>query len=386
MTSVEDRLRAATRAAADTVAPESAPPLRLPRSRIGLTRPHRPARWYRTSAPLAAAAAVIAVVAVSLVVTGGTHARRPAASSNHASVLAGLPPYYVVLAGRNPLVLLQRQRAVVRATATGAVVATVIPPAPDDTFTSVTGAGSGHTFVLAAQKLVTRKVDGGVSQQGTPVKFFLLRIGPAGRAQLSALPIPDEPAAVGLDSMALSPDGRRLAVVTGSGSSRSPSRIQVFTVATGSQREWTWAGGGYTTNDDWRRAVLSWADGGRTLAFQLWRGRNIYVGVFDTAAPGAGLQSSTLPVEFAGQAVDSARGRTILNGFNTIITPDGTKIACATTSPWRRSQPTELGYTEFSASTGQVVRVLDARRYQGGITLQTEDVLWTSASGGTLIV
>ena len=46
----------------------------------------------------------------------------------------------------------------------------------------------------------------------------------------------------------------------------------------------------------------------------------------------------------------------------------------------------ELGYTEFSASTGRAVHILDLRRYSGKPLLQTQDVLWTNASGSTLIV
>ena len=72
--STEERLRAATRAAADTVAPRSAPPLRLPGDpaasplRGGGSRRHR---WLRALTPLAAAAAVAAVVIVSLTLTSG---------------------------------------------------------------------------------------------------------------------------------------------------------------------------------------------------------------------------------------------------------------------------------------------------------------------------
>jgi hypothetical protein len=388
MTSVEDRLRAATRAAAATVAPDSAPPLRLPREpeRRGpgsTARRHR-VGWLRVVAPLTAAAAVIAVVAVPLAVTDGIHARHPAASHGQASPLAGLPPYYIDLTGKKAPYLPQRLRAVVRATATGATVATLTPPSPYDSFSEVAGAGDGRAFVLTAQKLVVRREDGGVSQQGTPEKFFLLRIGAAGRMRLAALPIPAEPAAAGVSGIALSPDGRLLAVAVDGGRPRSPSRLQVFTVATGSKREWTWRGGYITNNAGPNGQVLSWAADGRTLAFQLWRGRSIYVGVFDTASPG-GLRSSKLPVEFAGQAVDEARGPVILNGFSAIITPDGTKIVCATTSNSRLTQATELRFTEFSASTGHIVHILDSRRYTTS-RVQNEDVLWTNASGSRLIV
>ncbi|MGE5131551.1 MAG: hypothetical protein ACM32E_01430, partial [Gemmatimonadota bacterium] len=58
MTTIEDRLRAATRAAAATVAPGSARPLRLPDPAPGRDRPRWPRgrRWPGWQAPAAAAA------------------------------------------------------------------------------------------------------------------------------------------------------------------------------------------------------------------------------------------------------------------------------------------------------------------------------------------
>ncbi len=66
--STEERLRAATRAAAATVAPGSAPPLRLPGDPAGEVhgRWRLRRRWLRAPTPLAAAAAVAAVVIASL--------------------------------------------------------------------------------------------------------------------------------------------------------------------------------------------------------------------------------------------------------------------------------------------------------------------------------
>jgi hypothetical protein len=60
-----------------------------------------------------------------------------------------------------------------------------------------------------------------------------------------------------------------------------------------------------------------------------------------------------------------------LQGFNTLITPDGTKIVCLTVGA------TVNGVTEFDASTARIV----SYTYP-----QATDVLWTNASGSTLIV
>ena len=82
MNAIEDRLRAATRAAAGTVAPGSAPPLRLPGEPDTAPGWRRGPRlrtgrnWPRWLTPLAAAAAVVAVVTASLAISGSIHARR----------------------------------------------------------------------------------------------------------------------------------------------------------------------------------------------------------------------------------------------------------------------------------------------------------------------
>ncbi|MGN6176010.1 MAG: hypothetical protein ACTHPS_24130, partial [Streptosporangiaceae bacterium] len=76
MTTIEDRLRAATRAAAETVAPGSAPPLRLPdrEHHRGLARRPGPGRrWAGWTAPLAAPAAGTGVLGGVLLVTRLAH-------------------------------------------------------------------------------------------------------------------------------------------------------------------------------------------------------------------------------------------------------------------------------------------------------------------------
>jgi hypothetical protein len=384
MTAIEDRIRAAARAAADTVAPGSAPPLRLPAEAGGRAGPGRRGgrrTWTRRMAPLAAAAAVIAVVAGSLAVAGGGQVHRPRGHAAEAGPLAGLPPYYVMLTGSNPdPTVLQPEHAVIRATASGAVLSAIAPPSPYGTFTSVAGAADGGTFVLAAEKWVVDHVDGGVSQQGAPVKFFLLRIAASGRASLTPLPIPGEPASAGLAGIALSPDGRKLAVAI-DGPHGGAARIQVFTAATGAEHDWTWPGGGQiTSNAGGQGQVLSWAADDRTVAFQLWRGSNIYIGLADTATP----RSGRLVVNFAGQATDSASGHLWLSGTSALITPDGTAVVCAVAGV-SRGRPDWYGFAEFNAA-GEIMRSVGPQPYLKDKLLQNEDVLWTNASGSRLIV
>ena len=111
MNSVEDRLRAAMRAAAGTVPEGSAPPLALPapgRRRAASGRhPRRPTRWL---APIAAAVAVAAVAAGLIVATGPTSVLLPYPVPTRAPVTLpavqptppladGLPAYFLAVPG-----------------------------------------------------------------------------------------------------------------------------------------------------------------------------------------------------------------------------------------------------------------------------------------------
>ncbi len=405
MNSIEERLRAAANAAGETVAPDSTPPLRLPGSPGWRLRgPGRRARaaWPRTLVPLAAAAAVTAVVAAvvatSLAVTDGAHGRQPGSASavqgsrpgSHAgpviqnaasqAALASVPPFYVALA---PGGMSQNNHAVVRATATGALLATVAPPRPYGAFDWVTAASDDRTFVLAAQPWVN--TGGGIDDKNEPTKFFLLRLSASGRMTgLTALPIPQEPASAWIDGIALSPDGSELAVADDRAFADDEPAIQVFSLATGAGRKWVWPGTGVIGNDKPLGSPLSWTADGRTLAFQLDpQNGTLEVRLLDTAAPGSSLRSSRLAVEWVHGGVTGASGVVIagpnqapsnsLRSYNTLITPDGTKIVCVTSNP----QLGGGGVTEFLASTAQVAGVAYP---------QASDVLWASTTGSTLIV
>src|SRR5262249_7120772 len=144
---------------------------------------------------------------------------------------AGLPAYDVALAP-GPLGG-QPAQAVVRATATGAVLATVRPPRPYATFSAVTGAADDRTFVLAAQPRQQPTASGHVL-----IKFFLLRLDPAaGTARLTALRIPTVSGSwIQGAGIALSPAGSKLAVAL---SIERQSVIELFDLAGGPVREWT---------------------------------------------------------------------------------------------------------------------------------------------------
>jgi hypothetical protein len=391
MNTLEDKLRTALRETGAEITPRTVPPLRLHgtgRLRpAGLAGRHRWAAWLT---PLAAAAAVVVVVAASLAISTASHGRHHTVNGP-AGPFAAVPPYYVVLGGENPSpTAAQPLLAEIRATATGAVVATIAPPKPYGTFIAATAATDDRTFVLAATPWVVHHADGGVSIPESPTKFFLLRLGPGARtAHLTALPIPRQPGTA--SDIALSPDGTRLAVASRDASAGGPA-IQVFSVATGSQRVWTWPRGGPITNNAGNGEVLSWTADGRTVAFQQWEAGNIIdLRLLDTAAPGGSLQAaSRLLLRWPGDGATwhfvHGKISNVLFGPSAIITPDGTKIVAATVSETKHPLSSELAFTEFSAATGKAVNVLGRWPLPGLYPGQIQDVLWTSSSGSTLIV
>jgi len=287
--------------------------------------------------------------------------------------------------------VMQRQFAEVRATATGATLARVTPPRPYRTFVAAAGAGDGRTFVLVAGPWAVTYRAGGKFIREAPTKFFLLHIGAGGRTtRLTALPIPRQPG--GAFDIALSPGGRKLAVALRDASVGGPA-IQVFDVATGSERVWRWPGGGPVTNNAGGEGeVLSWAADGRTLAFQQWvTGNIIHLRLLDTAAPGGSLRAAsrlllTWPGDGATWHYVHGKISNVLFGFSAIITGDGSKIVAATEDLAKHPLSSELAFTEFSAATGKVVRVLGRWPIPGLYPGQIQDVLWANSSGSRLIV
>jgi hypothetical protein len=393
MNTLEGKLIAALRETGEEITGDSVPPLvldaprRRPRARDGASR----RRWMTRLTPLAAAAAVAAVVAASLAVSATFHGRLraggPAAGPSRGAPAGGpgalrkVPPYYVDLAG--PTDILGGRRAEIRATTTGAVLATVRPPRPFGVFTWLSGAADDRTFVLAAQRYW--HIGPGSSEARaeerdgtTPTRFFEVRFSPStGTARLWQLATPGKVESGQLAGVALSPDGTRLAL-------DFRRSIEVITLATGAKRVWQWPAGGWVGNFKPLGQVLSWTADGRMLAFQQWGGRfnnTAHVRILDTTAPGSSLLASKLVVTFP----DHPGVLTLDVAGNTLITPDGSKIVAPTMTLAREpSFATALQIIEFSARTGKTVRSLDQFRFDSPGPYQ--NVLWTSPSGATLIV
>jgi hypothetical protein len=405
MNTQEDWVRRALQETAEDISRADVPLLRLPdgAGRGRLARGWR--GWPPWLTPLAAAAAVAAVLAAALALSAG--ATRPGHRTWSDALLASVPRYYVELTGTRALRGWPRQ-AQVRATRTGRIVATLTAPRPDDAFIMVAAASGVGRYVLAAQPMALehRKVVGptgrpvggtsvGVFEPAGPIRFYQLRISSSGQVSvLSPLPVPALPAGASLDGLALTPDGRELAVATRAGGPRPGPEIQVDTLATGAQRVWTWPGAQPVEESQGGiGSALSWAADDRTLAFgRLIEGR-YKVRLLDTMAPGRSLAAASRPalsLDWSGMAISRrfSHGRAVNNTdtFGALLTPDGSKIVVATVTQSMHPLTSEFAFTEFSARTGQVVTVLGRWRFIRRWPQQQQAVLWTNTDGSTLIV
>jgi hypothetical protein len=353
---LEDRVRAATQAIAGTVAPHSAPPLRLPAGPE--PRPTRGwgRRWAHWLTPAAAALAVTAVVLGSLVLHRGAQAGPPASPGRLPS---GLPRYYAALV-QEPS---GPWWAEVRNTVTGKVLGTVRPPLPFTRFSEVAAAPDDHTFVLAA-----------IGPQGQPsvTQLYALRLDPAtGAVRLSRLPVPLIPDRWRVNALAVSPDGTRLAVALEPPGAERP-RLQLFSMTSGALlREW-----GVNTSRPGAAPVIgfmSWAPDGRMLecSFPL-RGNG--AALLDVTRPGTSLLGNSTIVQFPKWAD--------LTG-NLTLTDDGRLIASAAyLTGGANGIVTGWLVGEFSARTGKAVHVFHRQSFHG---MGPGTVWWASPSGQVLI-
>lgn len=208
-------------------------------------------------------------------------------------------------------------------------------------FTDITAAGDDRTFVLAAIANVS-------DVKARPVWLFRLHLAKHGYpGRLVALRFSREQQGVvghwyqGIASIALSPDGSRLAIATNRshGDTNGPPDIEVVTLASAATRTWT------ATPQD--IGSLSWA-GDRTVAYGCTG-----VCLLDTRAPGSRLATAKPLIPWS----RTYRG---LQGFQwPMITPDGADIYVAMDGGG-------LAIVEFSAHTGRPLRVVLGPRPTGG--------------------
>jgi len=385
MNTLEHRITAATRAAADTVTPDSVPPLSLPAGRVRGTW-----RW-RGLAPVVAAVAVAAIV---LTVVAGramlsTHSATPGRQATSSAlseyVRSGqIPAFYVTLTAPGGLYT-HPAAAVVHATATGQALATVQPPA-GRTIVAATVAADDRTFVLDEEPW-TAKGGAGLAP-GTLVLVQLTASGQVGSVTPLRLTVPGGTSLIGL---ALSPDARQIALVTQpyATSQTEPrlTRVTVVTLADGASRTWSATGDvgfGSATDDN---LAVSWTADQTKLAFNWQNGQSAGLRLLDlNSAGGSLLGDSTMAVP---RSLQPAPGATLVMWRgDAIIAPDGTTVAVAAPSisqaPATGQSRVTTGFAEFSARTGKLTRVLWSSPV-GQNRPAAVDLLWSDRTGRMLI-
>ena len=363
MPDIENLLRKELKRAAERVQPELLRPLQVP------TR--RPS-WRPRLLPLAAAAAVIAVITAGALVAGLPAAHQPAAHQAAGSGSASLPRFYVTTSSTPDGRGIQ---AVVHTSASGQVVGTVPVPSAEP----VEWADSGGTFVTAAadDRSFIIGVQGGQAptKLGLDLRLFRFAISAAGKlghlTELAPAPMPNETT----EGIALSPDGKLLAVSLQNDSSPDAvGAIQVLDLVTGATRTWT-----APAHSVYIPGPPSWADGSRVIAFT-WLNADQSglmsaprgIRLLDTAAPGDNLVAGPLIVPNGVVAAGSI--------VSALITPDGRDVIVVT---WRDLTPRASTHTvvvqfaELQASTGRLVRLLrtQTERYDQMNVITVEDSL-----------
>jgi hypothetical protein len=393
-----------------------------------------------------AAVLVVAVAALSLTLPRLLGASGPAtpATTGPATPL-GIPRYYIAASG--PWKAhgdLRPVDALVMDSQTGAVLATVKPPAGYSSFALFGGgAASDEEFVVAAQKGWDPVLDPDFRYYETndrqPITFFILRFDPATR-QVTLQKMPDlrvgflpnslwppEPGGnrviqqqvtkSDVRGFALSPDGTRLAVMTVGLTPDGKSGVTTFDVlpatTAGVARSWQ-----LTVNNKTTPATiysvsgglgLSWSSDGQFLATSSIVGAATVL-MLNTTLPGNSLLADSRVFTLSQKVPASVPGNRLTCGYGIVLTDNGRRIACYAFifhdypntgnqpgsphfNPGAYKNPDALAnaIATFSTASGgleSVTAVTPVRSY-GGAYFEGIGALmgieWASPSGGVLV-
>jgi hypothetical protein len=378
--SIEDRLRAATRARTALV--RDIRPLELPDKLPARAR--RARRWLTWGAPIGAAALVTALALVLVMLRQADGPRPgPAAPTTSSSIPASIPRYYVALAypSGTPVSKLStaRLQAVIGDGRTGPTLA-VVPPPSGQSFSGVTAAADDRTFVVSSYWAAQRETT-----------WYLLRITPgaAHPAQLTKLPIKPLPAQP--TGLALSPDGSELAIMFAT----SSLQLQTYSVSSGAPLG-TW----HTDTAHWMLRTqganaygLSWSADDRHIAFRFdaYAGNSsdhlVTVRTLDVTAAGHDLIADSRLVLQVPLAV--TKPVPAQPCATSLATPDDSSVICGTyVLPDAQNQAscpnsTSPSLVRYSAATGkpQVLARYPSVNCQSVLAVP----LWTDSSGRHVI-
>jgi len=256
----------------------------------------RAASWSRRMVPLAAAAAVLAAVAASGLVAkvfapgpaGAGRAHRVSVAAPPFPTWDGLPAYFIAdpgpfegaepnstNVGGSPASQLPRaQNLQIIATKTGQAVATVRLPG----YVASISASAGAFFAAVVKDHAASFYEVRLPQGGT-------------QATVTKLPIPADTAPIGF--IAVSPDGRKLAISTlvQHGTASDIQNLVVAATSTGAEQRWRTP----ARDAQGSMGTMAWLADGKTLAFN-WTGPaqvspSTGLRLLDTSAPGNNLLS-----------------------------------------------------------------------------------------------
>jgi hypothetical protein len=368
----------------------------------------------------ARAAAAAASLSLALVLAGCSQpasrppagARTTAASGTTSAATAPAPPvdakdvvwpYYAELnAVSHPLYRNPRELTI-RSTGTAAVLATVRPPAPFQTFGLLTGGTVADQWVVGAQPWHPVRVDDNSAQ---PVTLFSLTFNPVTkRTTLARLPVPpvhalpfmpggpDQPGQDQLAAASLSPDGTRLAAVV---ITPAAFEVRVYPVAGGAVR--TWSQPLPASQDDEAQFSLTWLAGSRTLAVGLKIGYDVPLGpanvtFLDTSGPGGALAAAGRRITLtfpAAKPPTSFQGPYPPNRCLSapVVTSDGQTVLCSglAVTPDNAAGATAVGIWLFSAATGKLTATWNPHVICCALNgYEFPDLYWVSP-GGQLVI
>jgi hypothetical protein len=352
MSRIEDLLREATRESGASIGLGSLRGLDLSQARYDRRKPAFRVRRGASgilvrrgiALPALAAALVVIVVAAMLALPGllRGHSGGPSPTTNgQGHGPSGVPRYYVT--GSGPQSSGDPISAEVVDSRTGAAVAVVKPPPGVASFVLFgNGASDDRTFAVAAAQKLT---GGSLGISPRPLTFFVLRFDPVTR-QATLQQVPPLGGrfvnAGGVNGLAVSPDGSRLAV---SGIALEPGAamdelfyVSVIPLSPGSSwRTWQSAFSNnaspvpafiWATQPQYSSAgvtALSWMPGSRVLAL----GIPEEAVLLDTTGPAGDLLKSGRQVVFPIRlAVSRAKGNAFQCDSPAVLSGDGTALVC----------------------------------------------------------
>ena len=264
MTSTEERLRDALGAAAAQVRDDRLRPLPAPETRPRRQAQRRHMGWL---GPAAAAVSVLLIVALALTLTGQSHKTTPPVS--YPALPAGFPKYFAQIAGPSQFAGPSNLDVIIRSTSTGAEVTRApTPDIPEYRLTplNVAAAPDGRTFYIEYRAVDQQK-------NTSQIWIYLLTFTHGGSSNylewIKGDPFPGSGLLVDGGSMAVSPDGSKLAF-TGATQRRDgqswPDEIFVVDLRTGAGS--IWRVGQSRPGQTLTIPGISWTPNGRSLVFR----------------------------------------------------------------------------------------------------------------------